>query len=153
MGKNYLPVSIHCFYLYIHINVQRLGTMRWKKVIVASFLIVKVNSLQEAYIPKVNVAMLVYWMIWYCYCFLSGYKRTFSCIVQYSLNHNMDIGTMWHCTLVNSNTSQYIGQVFGCALFLCWVSLGAPVTIFLIEFYVIMIFIMMIVLSLGIIWP
>ena len=53
--------------------------------------------------------MLVYWMIWYCYCFLSGFKGTFSCIVQYSLCHNMDIGIVWHCTLVSSTPSQSMG--------------------------------------------
>ena len=94
--------------------------------------------------------MLVYWKIWYCYCFLSGFKCTFSCKVQYSLYHNMDIGTMWHCALVSSTPSQSIGLVFGGALFWCWVSLGAPVTISLIEFYFIMIFIMIVVTIIGI---
>ena len=94
--------------------------------------------------------MLMYWMIWYCYCFLSNFKCTFSCIVQYSLYHNMDIGTMWHFTLVSSTPSQSIGLVFGCVLFWCWVSLGALVTIFLIEFYFIKIFIMIIVTIIGI---
>ena len=94
--------------------------------------------------------MLEYWMIWYCYCFLSGFKCTFRCIVQYSLYHDMDIGTMWHCTLVSSTASQSIGLDFGCALFWSWVSLGAPVTISLIAFYFIMIFIMIVVTIIGI---
>ena len=94
--------------------------------------------------------MLVYWMIWCCHCFLSGFKCTFSCIVQYSLYHNMDIGSMWHCTLVSSTSSQSIGLCFGCALFWCWVSLGAPVTISLIEFCFIMIFIIIFVIIIGI---
>ena len=81
---------------------------------------------------------------------LSGFKCTFSCIVQYSLYHNMDIGTMWHCTLVSSTPSQSMGLVLGCALFWCWVSLGAPVTISLIYFYFIMIFIMIVVTIIGI---
>ena len=38
----------------------------------------------------------------------------------------------------------------GCALFWCWVSWGAPVTIFLTEFYFIMIFIMKIVIIIEI---
>ena len=84
-------------------------------------------------------------MIWYCYCFLSGFKCTFSCIVQYSLYHNMDICTMWHCTLVSSTPSQCIGLVFGCALFWCWVALSAPVTISLIEFMIFMIIIVTII--------
>ena len=46
--------------------------------------------------------------------------------------------------------SQSIGLVFGCALFWCWVSLGAPVTISLIGFYFIMIFIMIVVTIIGI---
>ena len=45
--------------------------------------------------------MLVYWMIWYCYCFSSGVKCTLSCVVQYSLYHNMY--NRYHMTL-------YIGQ-------------------------------------------
>ena len=86
--------------------------------------------------------MLVYW---YCYCFLSGFKCTFSRVVQYSLYHNMDIGTMWHFTLISSIPSQSIALFLGCALFWCWVSLGAHVTISLIEFYFIMIFIIIVV--------
>ena len=88
--------------------------------------------------------MLVYWMILYCQCFLFGFKCTFSCLVQYSLNHNMDIGTMWHCTLVSSTPSQSIGLFFGCALFWCWVSLSAPVISSLMEFYFTMLFIMIV---------
>ena len=61
--------------------------------------------------------MLVYWMIWYCYCFLSGFKCTFSCIVQYSLYHTMDTGTMWHCTLVSITPLQY-RTVLGVCVFL-----------------------------------
>ena len=110
--------------------------------IIAAFLVIKINSFWDTYIPKVGVTMLVYWMICFCYCFLLGSKCTFSCIVQYSLYHNMDIGTIWHCTLVNNTPSQSIGLVFGCALFWCWVSSCAAVTIFFTELYFIMIFIM-----------
>ena len=56
--------------------------------------------------------MPVYWMIWYCFCFLSGFKCTFSCIVKYSLYHNMDIGTESHCTLFSCTPSKSIG-LFG----------------------------------------
>ena len=94
--------------------------------------------------------MLVYWMISYCCCFLSGFKCAFSCMVQYSLYHNINKGTTWHCTLVSSTPPQSIGVIFGCALFWCWVSLGAPVTISLIEFYFIMIFIMIALTIIGI---
>ena len=45
----------------------------------------------------------------------------FNCIVQDFLYHNMDISTMWHCALVNCTPSQFIGQVFGCALGGYWV--------------------------------
>ena len=38
---------------------------------------------------------------------LSGFRCDFSYMVQYSLCHSMDIGTMWHCTLVGSTPSQY----------------------------------------------
>ena len=113
--------------------------------IIVAFLVTKIKSFYETYMPKVGVAMLVYWMIWYCYCFLSGFKCTFNCSVQYSLYYIIDIGTMWHCTLVSSNPSQTIELVLGCALFWCWLSLGAPVKISLIEFYFIMIFIMIVV--------
>ena len=62
----------------------------------------------------------------------------------------MDIGTMWHFTLVSSTPSQSIGLPFVCALFWCWVSLGAPVTISLLEIFFIMIFIMVAVTLIGI---
>ena len=53
-------------------------------------------------------------LILLCYCFLSGFKCFFSCIVKYSLYHNMDAGTMWHCTLVSSTPSQSIEMFFLC---------------------------------------
>ena len=43
--------------------------------------------------------------------------------------------------------------VLGCALFCCWVSLGAHFINFFIEFYFIMIFIMIVVTIIGILWP
>ena len=71
----------------------------------------------------------------------------FKCIVQYSLCHDMDM-------------TLYIGQqhpitvyrtvFWGCTLFWCWVSLGVPVTISLIELYFIMVFIMIVVTIIGI---
>ena len=76
----------------------------------------------------------------------------FNCIVQDSLYSNMDIGTMWHCALISCTPSQSIG-LFLCALLWCWVSLCAPFTISLIEFYFIMIFIMIVVTIIGILWP
>ena len=42
----------------------------------------------------------------------------FNCIVQFSLYHNMDIGTMRYCALVSSSPSQFIGLVLGCVFFL-----------------------------------
>ena len=63
----------------------------------------------------------------------------FNCIVQHSLYHKMDRGTMLLCTLVSSSPSQSIELVFGCALFWCWLSLSAPVPISLIESYFFMI--------------
>ena len=44
----------------------------------------------------------------------------------------------------------YYGTLLGCALFWCWVLLGALVTISLIEFYFFMIFIMIVVTIFGI---
>ena len=52
--------------------------------------------------------------------------------------------------MVSSTPSQSIELVLGCALFKCWMSLGAPVTIPLLEFYFIMIFIMIVVIVIGI---
>ena len=43
----------------------------------------------------------------------------FNCIVQDSLYHDMDIGTIWHCALVSCTPSQSIERVFGCALVWC----------------------------------
>ena len=76
-------------------------------------------------------------LAWPCWCV--GWYDTFvisslasnvqfNCIVQNSLYHNMDKGTMWRCELVSSTPSQSTGLVLGCALFWCWVSLGAHVT-------------------------
>ena len=64
-----------------------------------------------------------------------------NCVFQDSLYHNMYIGTMWHCALVSCIPSQFIGLVLGCGLSWCWVSLCAPFTISLIEFYLVMIFV------------
>ena len=61
-------------------------------------------------------------LVWPCWCI--GWFDTvivsclvssvhFSCIVQYALYHNMNIGTMWHCALVSSTPSQSIGLAFG----------------------------------------
>ena len=72
--------------------------------IIAAFLVIRINSFKETHIPKVGVAILVYWIILYCYCFLSGFKCTFSCIVQHFLYHNMDIGT--------NHVILYIGQQY-----------------------------------------
>ena len=46
-------------------------------IIAAIKVINKKSSFLETYIPKVGVAMLVCWMIWYCYYFLFGFKCTF----------------------------------------------------------------------------
>ena len=63
---------------------------------------------------------------------------------------DMVSGTMQQCAWVSCAPSQSIGQVLGCALFWCWVSFCAPFTISLIEFYFIMIFIMIVVTIIGI---
>ena len=74
-------------------------------------------------------------LAWPCWCV--GWHDTviISCLVsnvpfkrkiQYSLYHNMDICTMWHCALVSYTSSQSIGLVWVCALLWCWVSLGVP---------------------------
>ena len=39
--------------------------------------VIEISSFLETYIPKVSVAMMVYWMIWYCYSFLFGFKCAF----------------------------------------------------------------------------
>ena len=62
----------------------------------------------------------------------------FNCIVQNSLYQNMDIGTMWHCVLFSCTPS------FWYALFRYWVFLCAPFIISFVEFYFIIIFIMIV---------
>ena len=62
----------------------------------------------------------------------------------------MDIGTMWHLYIGQQYPITVYRTVFGCALFWCWVSLGPPVTISLIELYFIMIFIMKVVTIVGV---
>ena len=73
----------------------------------------------------------------------------FNCIVQDSLYHDMDIGTMCDCALVSCTPSQLKGLVLGCAFFWCWASLYAPFTVSLIDFPLIMIFIIIIVTIIG----
>ena len=96
----------------------------------------------HVYIPKVDEAMTECWMIWYRYSFMFGFKCFFFqlYIVQDSLYHYMDIGTMWHCALLSCPPpppppSQSIGLVSWCALFWCGVPLCVPLTISLIKFY------------------
>ena len=60
-----------------------------------------------------GVSMTVCWMIWYCNSFLYVFKCIFSCIVQDSLYHIMDKGTMWYCALVSCTQSQSIELLLG----------------------------------------
>ena len=83
--------------------------------------------------------MTVCWMIYVTVIFCLISNVYFNCIVQDSLYHDMDIGTMCHCALVSCTPSQSIGVVLGYVLFWCWVSLGVHFTNSLIEFYFIMI--------------
>ena len=73
----------------------------------------------------------------------------FSYLVQDSLYPNVDISTMWHCALVSCTPSQFIGLLFRCALFWCWVSLCVLYSDSMIELY----FIMIVVTVVGILWP
>ena len=66
-------------------------------------------------------------------------------MVRGFLYRNMDIGTMWHWALVSCTPSHVYRTVLGGVLFWCCVSLCAPSTISLLEFYFIMIFIMIVV--------
>ena len=67
----------------------------------------------------------------------------FNCIVQFSLYHNIDIGTMWHCALASCSPSQSIGVVIGwLGVVLVLSVICAPFTISLIDFQFIMVFIM-----------
>ena len=54
---------------------------------------------------------------------------TFVCIVQYFIYHNMDIGTVWHCTLVSSTPSKSIG------LFFFLVCVGLVLSVIMCSFY------------------
>ena len=55
------------------------------------------------------------------------------------LYYDIDLGTIWHCVLVSGTTSQSIGLVLGCALLSCWMALCVHYTNPLIEFYFIII--------------
>ena len=66
-------------------------------------------------------------------------------LIQNYLYRIMDISIMWHYALVSCTPLQSIGLGFGCTLFWCWVLLCAPFIISLIEFFFIMIFIMIVV--------
>ena len=75
-------------------------------------------------------------------------NKYFRCVVQNSLYHNTGKGTMWQCALVSCTPSQALGQVFGCVLFRCWMSLCSFFNS-LIKCYVLM----MIAKIIGILWP
>ena len=122
--------SVYSIYYHIHTMYYSCILCNWNKLF-----------LRDRCIPSVGVAMTVYWMIWYYYSFLLGFKLYvyLYCIVNDFLYHNMDTGTMWHCTLVRctpslsvldcSNSSALamellqsctnIGLVLGYALFCC----------------------------------
>ena len=96
-----------------------------------------------------------WWCVgWYDTVILSRLvsKVHFNYIIQDSIYHYMNMGTMWHCTLVSCTPSQSIGLGLGCALFWCWMSLRAPFTIF-IEFHFIKIFIIIVVITIRNLWP
>ena len=62
--------------------------------------------------------MTVCWMIWHdnvILCFLVS-NVYFNYIVQNSLYHNMDKGTMWHCALVSCTPSQSVRLFFVCVV-------------------------------------
>ena len=82
-------------------------------------------------------------------CNMLVWNVYFNYIVQYSLYHNIDIGTMWHWALVSCTPSQSIGLVLGCAFFWCSVSSCVPLNNSSIEFYSIMI----VVTIIGILLP
>ena len=107
-------------------------------------------------LSKRHKSQTLVWQWWCvrCYdtlilsCWVSNVHFNF--IVHDSLYYKMDKGTVWHCALVSCTPSQSIGLFFLCALFWCWVSLCAPFTIFSIEFYFIMVFIMIVATIIGI---
>ena len=79
-----------------------------------------VSSFYETYTYQVLVWQ--WWCVgWYDTvipsCLVSNVYFNCIRIVQYSVYHNMDIGTMWHYALVSCILSQFIGLAFGCALF------------------------------------
>ena len=66
-------------------------------------------------------------LVWPCWCV--GWNNTviiswlvsnvhFNCIIQYSLYHNRDIGTMWHCALVSCTPYHRLWDCFGVCVFL-----------------------------------
>ena len=86
---------------------------------------------------KLLLSMVVYWMTWYCYYFLLGFKCIFQLYSNFRIYNNLDIDSMYHCALISCTQSQSIGLVFGCALLWYWVSWCIPFTNSSIEFYLI----------------
>ena len=95
------------------------------------------------------------WWSWFWPVYSNYYVFSnvyFSCIVHASLCHYMNIGTVWHCALVSCTSSKSIELLL--AVHCSGVSLGAPVTVFLIEFYFIIIFSLIVVTIIGyFLWP
>ena len=109
---------------------------------------IEINPVQEKYTYQELVWPWAWGYIgWYGIIILSCLDSTvyFNCIVQDSLYHNMDIGTVWHCALVSCIPSQPVMLVFGCVLIWCWVSVCVRFT----NSY----FIMMVATIIGILCP
>ena len=116
--------------------------------------VIKITAFLETYIPKVDMAMMMWWMIWYCYSFLFGFKCTFQLYTSgFSISW---YGYRYHVTLSigELHPTTVYRTVFGCELFCSWVSSCVPFTISLIQFHFILIFITVIVstATLFILW-
>ena len=82
--------------------------------------------LRAIYISTVCVAMKVWWMIWYRYSFLLGFKSLFQLYCSWC--HNMNIGTIWHWASVSCTPSQSIGLVL-------WVYVVLVLNVSMCSFY------------------
>ena len=132
--------SIYSIYNYIHTMYYSCILYNWDKF----------------FLRDIYLAELVWpWRCdgWYDIVILSSLVSNvyFNCIVQDSLYHNADIGTMWHCVFVSCTPLQSIWLIFVCALFWCWWSLCVPLTNSLIEFCIIMIVVTIIGIFMAII--
>ena len=94
--------SIYSIYCYIHTRYYSCILRNWNKLFI-----------RNIYRTRIGVAMMVCWMIWYCYSFLLGFKYIFHLYGSSFSISKHGHGIMWHCAVVSCTLSQSIRLFWG----------------------------------------